>query len=69
MAALGMMNILFSVAPPVSLAAGYLLLAGTVAMPAVCFLSAWKMPFRQLFFIPVSLLCLAVILTLTSGQK
>lgn len=32
-------------------AAGILL--GQVAMPAVCFLSAWRKPCRHLFFIPV----------------
>lgn len=26
---------------------------GAVAMPSVCFLSAWRKPFRQLFAIPV----------------
>jgi len=29
-----------------------LLIVATVAMPAVCYLSAWKMVFRNLFFIP-----------------
>ena len=29
-----------------------LLLAGAVAMPLVCYLSAWKKAFRHLFFIP-----------------
>lgn len=29
------------------------LLVGTVGMPAVCFLSAWRKPLRHLFFIPV----------------
>ncbi len=33
-----------------------LLVAGAVAMPAVCYLAAWRKPFRHLFFIPV--LCL-----------
>jgi hypothetical protein len=28
-------------------------------MPAVCFLSAWREPFRHLFFIPVAALILA----------
>ncbi len=35
-----------------------MLYAGAIAMPAVCFLSAWKKPFRHLFFIPV--LCLII---------
>lgn len=29
------------------------LVVGAVAMPAVCFLSAWRTGFRHLFFIPV----------------
>ena len=28
-------------------------LTGAAAMPTVCFLSAWRKPFRHLFFIPV----------------
>lgn len=30
-----------------------LLLAGAVLMPTVCLLSAWRKPFRHLFFLPV----------------
>jgi hypothetical protein len=30
-----------------------LLIVGAITMPAVCYLSAWKMPARRLFFIPV----------------
>jgi hypothetical protein len=37
------------------------LVAGAVAMPTVCFLSAWKKPMRNLFFVPVSLLVVGVI--------
>jgi hypothetical protein len=37
------------------------LVAGAVAMPTVCFLSAWKKPMRHLFFVPVSLLVAGVI--------
>jgi hypothetical protein len=36
--------------------ASWLLVAGNVAMPVVCYLSSWRLPFRHLFFIPV--LCL-----------
>ncbi|MFH1023003.1 MAG: hypothetical protein V1809_06400 [Planctomycetota bacterium] len=32
--------------------ASALLIVGAVAMPAVCYLSAWKSAFRHLFFIP-----------------
>jgi len=41
---------------------GMLLVAGAVAMPLVCFLSAWRTPFRKLFFVPVVLLVAAVVL-------
>ena len=30
------------------------LLMGAIAMPTCCFLSAWRKPFRHLFFIPVA---------------
>jgi hypothetical protein len=32
---------------------------GAVAMPTICFLSAWRKSFRHLFFIPVASLFLA----------
>ncbi len=44
------------VAPPVA-SAGFVI--GAVAMPAVCFLSAWRKAFRHLFFIPVGALIVA----------
>jgi hypothetical protein len=37
-----------------------LLLVAAVAMPAVCYLSAWKPAFRHLFFIPAASLTVAV---------
>ena len=37
---------------------GWLLVAGGIAMPTVCFLSAWRKPFHNAFFIPV--LCLLI---------
>jgi hypothetical protein len=67
LAALGILNIVFSLAPSASRAGGAALLAGGVAMPVVCFLSAWRKSFRHLFFIPVALLGLAVVLILISG--
>ena len=36
--------------------ASWLLVTGNCAMPVVCYLSSWRLPFRHLFFIPV--LCL-----------
>src|SRR5262249_49367103 len=54
--ALGMLNILFSIAVPESTGKGgpsILLCIGGIPMPAVCFLTGWKASFRHLFFIPV----------------
>ena len=70
LAALGALNVLFSLCPrPATDAwnapwASQLWLIGAIAMPAVCFLTAWQKPFRHLFFIPVGSLIAAVILTL-----
>jgi hypothetical protein len=47
---------------PASAVPGWLLLAGAIAMPLTCFLSAWNIAFRHLFFIPVALLMGGVIL-------
>jgi len=41
-------------------AASFFLIVGTITMPGVCALSAWKPPFRHLFFVPVSSLVVAV---------
>ncbi|MEI6035599.1 MAG: hypothetical protein WCS65_15135 [Verrucomicrobiae bacterium] len=63
LAALGGLNILYGLSPaPAGVLPGSLLLAGAIAMPLTCFLSAWKTGFRNLFFIPVLLLMSAVIL-------
>ena len=43
--------------PPPVASAGFVI--GAVAMPAVCFLSAWRESFRHLFFIPVASLIVA----------
>lgn len=46
----------------------WLLVAGAVAMPSVCFLAAWKKPLRHLFFVPVGLLVAGVVIvTLNIG--
>ena len=73
LAALGMVNILYSLSP---LAAESSLQArvaslgfviGGVTMPAVCFLTSWRVGFRYLFFIPVGALVIAAIQTLRLG--
>ncbi|MFN0126009.1 MAG: hypothetical protein ACKV19_04915 [Verrucomicrobiales bacterium] len=40
------------------------LLLGAATMPTVCFLTAWKKPFRHLFFIPVGGVAIGIVLTL-----
>jgi hypothetical protein len=35
---------------------GALLIAGAIAMPAACFLAAWRKPLRRLFVVPVGCL-------------
>ena len=73
LAALGMLNVIFSVSPwppPAAWTSGPAsigFIVGGVAMPAVCFLTGWREPCRHLFFIPVLALMLAVVFTLMGG--
>lgn len=70
LAALGMINLLFSLSPwPTAgtwnaQAASLSFVLGGVSMPAVCFLSGWREQFRHFFFIPVTALIAAVLFTL-----
>lgn len=70
-AALGMLNILYSLGPvplnPVSRVASIALIVGAIAMPLVCFLTAWRTPMRHLFFIPVIALMTGVVCVLLGG--
>jgi hypothetical protein len=66
---LGFMNVLFaltalqlglpSAAGPLTWSSR-LLVAGNVAMPATCYLAAWRLPFRHLFAVPVTCMVLGV---------
>jgi hypothetical protein len=73
LAALGIINILYSLSPglpepsPQMWIASLGFIVGGAAMPAVCFLTSWRVGFRYLFFIPVSALVIAVIQTLRNG--
>jgi len=65
---LGFLNILFALsadklnlAPPYLSVASVALVVGAVAMPACCFLSAWRKPFRHLFPIPVTAVLVGII--------
>ena len=75
LAALGMMNVIFSLSPvPVpgtwqGDAASLGFVVGGVTMPVVCFLAAWREPFRHVFAIPVAALVLAVVFTLAGGVQ
>ena len=67
--ALGIINVLFALtlsATHVVLAyprlASLSLIAGAALMPLVCYLTAWKTPFRHAFALPV--ICVAVTLVL-----
>jgi hypothetical protein len=73
---LGFINVLFALSLPyLGLAASTpllglssaLLIGGVIAMPVVCYLSAWRQSFRHLFFIPVTCMVLGVALFLWEG--
>lgn len=73
LAALGMINVLFALGYPSSgdslrgSVASIAFIVGGFAMPAVCFLSSWRVGFRHLFFIPVTALAIAAVQTLRIG--
>ena len=73
-AALGMLNVLFSLAPlpppgtTAARVASTCLLAGGVTMPLTCFLVGWRPAWRHAFVVPVTLLVAAVIVTLWGGR-
>jgi hypothetical protein len=73
LAALGMINILYSQTPLAAdpswraTIASIGFVVGGVSMPAVCFLSAWRVGMRRLFFIPVVALIVAVVQVLKMG--
>lgn len=66
---LGILNVLFAltvtagaVTPGYPVVASISLIAGAILMPAICFLTAWKEPFRHVFALPVA--CVAIALAL-----
>jgi hypothetical protein len=73
LAALGMVNLLYALSPwpypwtDEAKYASYCFVLGGISMPTVCFMTSWFKPARHLFFIPVSLLVVAVIYTLKGG--
>ena len=66
---LGIINVIFSLtltASDISLSypsvASLCLIAGAILMPLVCFLTAWRTPFRHLFAVPVVFVATAIVL-------
>jgi len=59
---LGFVNIAFALSAsrlavprgPALVAGSYGLCLGAATMPLICYLSAWRPPFRHLFFVPVA---------------
>ncbi|MEZ6092838.1 MAG: hypothetical protein R3C03_01175 [Pirellulaceae bacterium] len=71
-AALGMLNVLAALAQTpnsheLSAIGSWSLIVGGIAMPTVCFLSAWRKSFRHLFFIPVIALITGVVEVIKMG--
>lgn len=62
---LGLINILFALSAPATSSwadrASLLLIVGLVTMPLTCFATAWKKPFRHLFFIPAGSTTLGIV--------
>lgn len=52
-----------SLSAPWAYWAGVSFVVGAVTMPACCFLSAWRKPFRRAFFIPVGSVLSGIIFT------
>jgi hypothetical protein len=70
LAALGLMNVVYSVAPgagaasALGRAASICFVVGGITMPLACFLTGWRARFRHLFAVPVLALVAAVVLVL-----
>ncbi len=62
--ALGMLNLIVAMGVSDTHLGSRLFVVGGVAMPVVCFLTAWREKCRHLFFVPVLTLVAAVILVL-----
>jgi hypothetical protein len=66
---LGIINLLFALTviilqidrPELQVVSTFLIV-GAITMPTVCYLSAWKMAFRHLFFIPATSVTLGIAL-------
>lgn len=71
--ALGILNLLYALSPTLGLGPRWpelgstSLAVGTLAMPLVCFLTAWRPGFRHLFFVPVIALAIGALTALLGG--
>ena len=68
---LGFVNFFFAIShqmagieAPWAVPAAVAFVIGAATMPTCCFLSAWRKPFRHLFFIPVGGVTIGIVLTL-----
>jgi hypothetical protein len=73
LAALGLVNVVYGLSPAHDRTQlgdwpALLLFSGAVAMPSICFLAAWRQSFRHLFFLPVTLLTVAIALIIYEVQ-
>jgi hypothetical protein len=74
LAALGLMNVIFSLSPlptpgtTAARVASICFVAGGVLMPTVCFLTGWRAAWRHVFVLPVLSLIAAVMFTLWGGR-
>ena len=73
---LGFINFFFAIShqtagvdPALAFPAAVAFTIGAIAMPTCCFLSAWRKPFRHLFFIPVTGVATGIVLTLAGWPR
>ena len=69
---IGFINVIFAITVRLDVegplvVSSWLLIASAAAMPAICFLSSWRRPFRHLFFVPVLCLVAGVSVLLYEG--
>lgn len=62
-------RMLVPVDPGMARLAAMCFLVGAASMPTVCFLSAWKQPFRHLFFVPVGGVAIGIFVVLSALLK
>jgi len=73
---LGILNVIFSLTLTTTgvllsypTVASISLIAAAILMPSICFLTAWKKPFRHIFALPVAGVAIALLLLLEGMVK